>query len=69
MIPLQMGSGGHYGADDRMLADIFLPQSEPDPLQRAANHISGALAILPGIAANQSFATGLPVSIVDLVTL
>ncbi len=67
-ISVEEGSGGHSGGDERMLADIFLPRTMPDPWQRAANHIHGALAILPGIAANQSFATGQPVIISDLVT-
>lgn len=36
---------------------------------RAADHVSGALSILTGIAANQSFATRLPVRVPDLVRL
>jgi predicted dehydrogenase len=62
-------TGGHGGGDERLLQDIFLPEREPDPLGRAAGFLDGAYSILTGIAANQSFATGLPVRIADLVQL
>lgn len=55
--------GGHGGGDKRLLDDIFLPTREHDPLGRAADHEDGAMSILTGIAANQSFATGLPVQV------
>lgn len=58
--------GGHGGGDPVLLNDIFgVP--EPDPLNRAASHIEGAMSILTGIAANQSIASGLPVDIDSLV--
>lgn len=60
------GGGGHGGGDRRLLADIFAPSDEPDPLGRAAGHLDGAYAMLTGAAANRSFATGLPVQIRDL---
>lgn len=59
--------GGHGGGDQRLLDDIFNPNRQEDPLKRAANHVSGAMSILTGIAANRSFATGLPVQVADLV--
>jgi predicted dehydrogenase len=59
-------SGGHGGGDERLLRDLLVAV-ERDPLGRAANHVDGAFSILTGIAANQSFATGLPVRIADLV--
>jgi len=60
------GEGGHGGGDPVLLNDIFgIPV--PDPLERAASHIDGAMSILTGIAANQSIATGMPVNIKDLV--
>ena len=69
--PLQIevasGEGGHGGGDKRLLDDIFCASGEIDPLGRAANHEDGALSILTGIAANQSFATGLPVKVGELV--
>lgn len=68
-IELSSGSeGGHGGGDTRLLDDIFIGV-QADPLGRAADHVSGALSILTGIAANQSFATGLPVRVPDLVRL
>ena len=65
-VPLESGEGGHGGGDPVLLNDIFgIP--EPDPLNRAASHIDGAMSILTGIAANKSLATGMPVNIKDLV--
>jgi predicted dehydrogenase len=57
---------GHGGGDLRLLEDLF---GEPaaDPLGRAAGALDGAWALLTGAAANQSFATGLPVVPADLV--
>lgn len=60
---------GHGGGDVRMLADLLGHDREDDPLGRASDHVDGALAILTGIAANRSFATGQPVAIADLVNL
>lgn len=60
--------GGHSGGDAPLLEDIF-GEPPPDPYGRAADHIAGARSILTGIAANQSFATGLPVMVDDLVRL
>jgi len=62
------GGAGHGGGDERMLADIFGGGS-PDPLGRAATHRDGALSLLTGLAANQSFATGLPVRADDILQL
>jgi hypothetical protein len=57
---------GHGGGDLRLLEDLF---GEPaaDPLGRAAGALDGAWALLTGAAANQSFATGLPVVPANLV--
>jgi predicted dehydrogenase len=64
----QDSADGHAGGDARLLAAIFAGGAEPDPLERAATHIDGAYSILTGIAANQSFATGRPVDVRNLVT-
>ena len=64
----QPKEGGHGGGDRRLLRDIFVGDQE-DPLKRAANHIAGAQSILTGIAANKSFASGLPVNVDDLFTV
>ena len=39
----------------------------PDPLGRRSSHRDGALSLLTGLAANESFVTGLPVDVADLV--
>ncbi|MDQ8206490.1 Gfo/Idh/MocA family oxidoreductase [Coraliomargarita sp. SDUM461003] len=61
----ESNSGGHGGADEILLRDVF-GEPQEDPLKRAAGHKDGALSILTGIAANQSMATGLPVNIKQL---
>lgn len=65
----EAGVGSHGGGDVVMLEDIFGDGQQDDPYKRAATHIDGALSILTGIAANQSFATGLPVQIADLINV
>ena len=58
--------GGHGGADPILIRDLFGTKKK-DKLNRAASHIDGAKSILTGIAANQSFRTGLPVDVKSLV--
>ena len=70
--PLQVeidssAAGGHGGGDERLMDDVFIGAHD-DPLGRAANHVDGAMSILTGIAANKSFATGLPVYVPELIT-
>jgi predicted dehydrogenase len=60
---------GHGGADVRMTASLFGASAEPDPLGRSAGVRDGALALLTGLAANESFRTGAPVRVADLVAL
>ena len=65
-VPLpQVNEGGHGGADQNLLRDIF-DGSPEDPLGRAAGFEAGAMSILTGIAANRSMQTGLPVKVRDL---
>ena len=65
-VEIPTAEGGHGGGDPVLLNDIFgIP--EPDPLNRAASHVDGAMSILTGIAANRAIATGLPVNVKDLV--
>ncbi len=66
-VPVKHGEGGHGGGDKIMLEEIF-GNATPRP-GYGANHRDGALSILTGIAANQSFATGLPVNVNTLVRL
>jgi predicted dehydrogenase len=60
---------GHGGADVRMAAALFAPDGRADPLGRGAGAGDGALALLTGLAANESFRTGGPVRVSDLVAL
>ncbi|WP_127507486.1 Gfo/Idh/MocA family protein [Actinoplanes solisilvae] len=50
---------GHGGADRRMTAVLLGGQT--DPMRRSATARDGALALLTGLAANESLRTGLPV--------
>jgi predicted dehydrogenase len=65
VVPVKQGEGGHGGGDKIMLEEIF-GNAKPKP-GYGANHRDGALSILTGIAANQSFNTGLPVNVNTLV--
>jgi predicted dehydrogenase len=59
---------GHGGADARMTADIFSGRAATrDPLGRSATERDGALALLTGLAANASAASGAPVEVGDLI--
>ncbi len=58
--------GDHGGGDARLLRAIFVGLDD-DPLGHAADHVADAMSILTGIAANRSFATGLPVEVASLV--
>ena len=69
VIEIPQSDGGHGGGDPIMLEDIFGTIKPADPLGRAADHLDGARSILTGIAANESFRTGLPVRVDDLLLL
>jgi predicted dehydrogenase len=58
---------GHGGADVRMTGVLF--GGVTDPMGRGATARDGALALLTGLAANESFATGRPVRVADLLNL
>ncbi len=60
--------GGHGGGDVRLLNDVFLGVKD-NSLGHAAGLADGAKSILTGIAANESFKTGLPVNVSTLVKL
>lgn len=65
VVPIVHAEGGHGGGDKIMLDEIF--GNATPRAGYGANHRDGALSILTGIAANQSFATGLPVDVRTLV--
>jgi len=63
---------GHGGADARMTATLFTPTGTggsrmDDELGRRATAVDGAIALLTGLAANESAATGRPVAVADLI--
>ncbi|MCX4904401.1 Gfo/Idh/MocA family protein [Streptomyces sp. NBC_00878] len=62
-----VAEGGHGGGDVRMLADLFGPRCGEDALGRAADAFDGAKSLVTGLAANESFETGLPVRVRDLL--
>jgi len=66
-IPVWTAKGGHGGGDKPLLVDVFSLRPPKDPYLRAADHASGALSILTGIAANKSMRTGKTVRIEALV--
>ena len=58
---------GHGGGDARMTSVLLGGQT--DPLNRSATARDGALALLTGLAANESMRTGAPVRVADLLDL
>jgi predicted dehydrogenase len=67
-VPLEGHSrAGHGGADVRMTGVLFGGQT--DPMNRSATARDGALALLTGVAANESLRTGGPVRVADLLQL
>lgn len=64
-VEIPSGEGGHGGGDRLLYTDLFVGPGN-DPLARAANVHDGVRAVAIGIAANQSLATGNPVTIPDL---
>lgn len=65
-VEVEEGVGGHGGGDPLLLEDLF-GNPRPDPFNRAASHVDGAMSILTGIAGNISIRTGLPVDVEQLV--
>jgi predicted dehydrogenase len=64
-VEIPRGEGGHGGGDRLIYADLFKGPGN-DPLGRAADVHDGVRAVAVGIAANQSLATGNPITITDL---
>ncbi len=66
VISIQVGSGGHGGADERIKDLIFKPGVK-DELGRHAGSRAGIMSSLIGIAARQSIETGTKIKVDDLV--
>ncbi|SHL78428.1 Gfo/Idh/MocA family protein [Hymenobacter psychrotolerans] len=60
---------GHGGGDVLLRERIFRTPDAPDTWRQAAGSRDGAMAILVGIGARKSIASGQPVRIADLTTL
>lgn len=70
LIRIPHGGGGHGGGDTRLKDSIFVDPTAPDPLGLRAGTRDGAMAILPGIAADKSIRNdGAAVKIADLTDL
>lgn len=67
-VEIEQSAGGHGGGDPVLLNDLF-GTPVPDPLNRAASHVDGAMSILTGIAANKALRTGQVVQVKDLVQI
>lgn len=65
-VEIPEAAGGHGGGDQLMLQDLFGDSPTEDPLRRVAGPMDGVYAVLIGVAANESFSSGLPVRIVPL---
>jgi predicted dehydrogenase len=64
-VDIPAGKGTH-GGDGYMLQQLFDPGAPVDPWGRQASHLDGAAAVLLGAAANESIATGRPITIAEL---
>jgi len=65
-VEIPKAEGGHGGADPLLAEQIFSPSAPKEVLGRNASWGQGAASILIGIAGNQCFKTGLPVTISDI---
>ncbi len=68
-LPVEIGEGGHGGADPVMLEQLFGLNPPQDPYRRAASHVDGAASVLVGIAANQALTNGRAVVVDELFPL
>lgn len=58
---------GHGGGDRRLLADVFAPDPDSDPLERAADHRAGINSIAVGISGNLSMAARRAVAVREIL--
>ena len=68
-IEVEVEEGGHGGGDERLLEDIFLENTESDPLERKAGAYDGSMSILTGIAARRSIEREEAIKINNLVDI
>ena len=68
-VDVEVADGGHGGGDIRLLKDIFLEDTEEDPLNRKAGIMDGAMSILTGVAARRSIEQERAITIDELVDI
>lgn len=68
-VEIPTAEGGHGGGDPLILEQLFSPTAPVDPFDRNASYVDGAASLLLGISANESIATGKPVTCSDLIPL
>jgi len=69
VVDLPKAGPDHGGGDPRLLERLFGPPGQPDPLGHLAGSRAGAMSAIIGIAANQSIASGQPITVKDLLHL
>lgn len=65
VVPVAAGEGTHAGGDGPLL-DALFGRGRPDPLGQRSGYADGLASAAIGLAANESMATGLPVSVASL---
>lgn len=71
---MKVDHAGHGGGDRRLLNSLFGPrdgdkQEEDSTSNMAANEMDGAYALAVGLAANQSFETGMQVDCEEMLAI
>jgi len=66
-VPIERPEGGHGGADPQLRSDFFGRAWDAEPNERMASVQEAVQAVLIGVAANESIATGKPVEVQALL--
>jgi predicted dehydrogenase len=69
VVRTEFSEGGHWGGDSVLMNRLFRDPNAPDPLHQAAGTREGVMAVLAGIAARKSVASGAPVQVAGLTEL
>jgi len=65
-VDVPKAEGSHFGGDAIMADQLFLQDTVPDPLNRAASEADATASVMIGACANESMQTGLPVNCLEL---
>ena len=66
-VDVPKAEGSHFGGDAIMADQLFLQDTVPDPLNRAASEADATASVMIGACANESMQTGLPVNCRELL--